>query len=130
MKQFFGFLFMLLPLAICLGYDLHHHYQFPDEPFFSDLGWLWQHYSQASHDYMYKVIGPDAWKRYMLPILMSKAVFVGGIASGAMISLYVISKIFHAAARSKFSTNVKRSHMSLGRARADQRSKPFEYKRK
>ena len=130
MKQFFGFLFMLLPLAICLGYDVHHHYQFPDEPFFSELGWLWQHYSMVSHDYMYKVIGHDKWEQYVLPVLKSKAIFVGALTTGAMIFLYVISKIFRAAARSKYSTGAKRNHLSLGRARADQRSKPFEYKRK
>ena len=131
MKQIIGLFLMLLPLLASLGYDAYHHYLYPEDSFFSDLGWIWKYYHEDSHNYMYQYLGRDTWAVYVVPILQCKAVYIGGGITGLLLFTYLVMKVFGAASQSRSSSSFRRNSMSLGRDRSDQGAKKaFEYKRK
>jgi hypothetical protein len=81
-----GFLFALLPLA-AIGHDGYVAYQHPEmgDPLtafkltgFSDLGWLWTHYSPDTFKTARDTLNPGTWK-LLDPILEQKTVLIAAV---------------------------------------------------
>jgi hypothetical protein len=128
MKKFLIFFFALFPMLVAVAYDAYLYYQYPEETFlFSELGWVWQHLHEASHNAVFEYVGRENWEFYLLPFLSLKTIIAAGVFGLIVVGFAALVNILKTAANSRFTGKNKKN--ALGRDRS-QGTKKMVYKRK
>ncbi len=119
---------LLIPAFAAVGYDLYVYYENQDEGFkFTDLGWLWEHYSPDTHKYAFDQIGEEKWVQYVVPVLSLPALVIALILGATILFFVIVIRAMSSLSASKFAPKSKKG--GLGRER-DGGKKKFEYKRR
>ncbi len=120
---------LVVPALIALGFDYYLYYENQEEGFkFTDLGWIWIEYHEASHNYLMEQVGNEYWIQYIVPILKLPMAVVALIFSCIVILSMMMIKLLISISSGRFSSSSKRRQKDLGRDRGDK--KQFKYNRK
>ncbi len=89
---------LILPVLAALGHDLYITYQeqdFTKPMMFSDVGYLWTHYSPDSYKWVQDNIGKEKWVSIVTPLLEQTSVVVSAIPAAVVYSLLLILKLLN-----------------------------------
>ena len=120
---------LIVPALLALGFDAYLYYKDQEEGFkLTDLGWLWIHYDEASHNYSMEQMGDKNWVQYMVPLLKLPLVAVALIFSGILLFVIIMIKGLSSIGSGNFLLPARRKKKDLGRDRGSK--KQFKYNRK
>ena len=87
---------LILPVLGALGHDVYVTYQ--DENFaktmmFSNVQYLWTHYSPETYVWSMKNIDPALWKGYIVPVIQLYTVIAAGIPAAIVFSVLILLRL-------------------------------------
>ena len=93
-----GFI-LALPALSVLGHDVYRAYnntalQGADRFAFSDVGWLWIHYSPDSYDWAHNTFDADMWNDIIDPVLQQHAFYVAAVPFALFLAIVFFMKLF------------------------------------
>lgn len=80
----YSFLFFILaiPVIAALGHDIYityHDQNFNKTMMFSDVGYLWTHYSPETYDWAKKNLSQKTWSNFLTPFLEQMTLLIAAI---------------------------------------------------
>lgn len=130
--QFLCFV-LAIPALAALGHDIYLTYQdqdFTRTMMFSNLSYLWTHYSPDTYIWTMKNADPELWKNIIVPVLRCYTIIAAAAPAICVYTLLILLKVFNLPPFRDVSVRGGHKKGSFGFKSSDPVKSQFKYKRK
>ncbi len=125
--------FLILPVLGALGHDIYITYKdqnFDKPMMFSDVGYLWTHYSPETYDLAHQSLAHDTWLNIITPLLEQMTVVVSAVPFVLSAIILLILKLLRLPPFSDGARVGSFKKKGFGFGSGDKKQGKFKYNRK
>jgi hypothetical protein len=126
--------FLCLPIVAALGHDIYityHDENYNKAMMFSDIGYLWTHYSKDTYDWARENVDKGTWKKFIGPFLEQRTLLIASLPLIITFAVIAVLKLFRLTPSQK-QVRVAKGHKkgNFGFEGTDKGKSRMKYKRK